>query len=41
VKWVVWGTVLAVTPFISLCVVYLFGAPTDRWLTDVAILPLA
>ena len=22
-------------------VVYLFGAPTDRWLTDVAILPLA
>jgi hypothetical protein len=21
--------------------VYLFGAPTDRWLTDVAILPLA
>ena len=24
-----------------LCAVYLFGAPTDRWLTDVAILPLA
>lgn len=42
VKWVVWGTVLAITPFILLYgVVYLFGAPTDRWLTDVAILPLA
>jgi len=42
VKWVVWGTVLAVTPFTLLyAVVYLFGAPTDRWLTDVALLPLA
>ena len=42
VKWVLWGTLLAVTPFILLySVVYLFGAPTDRWLTDVAILPLA
>ena len=42
VKWVVWGTVLAITPFIVLYgLVYLFGAPTDRWLTDVAILPLA
>jgi PAS domain S-box-containing protein len=42
VKWVVWGTALAVTPFILLyAAVYLFGAPTDRWLTDVAILPLA
>jgi PAS domain S-box-containing protein len=42
VKWVVWGTLLAVTPFTLLyAVVYLFGAPTDRWLTDVAILPLA
>lgn len=41
-KWVVWGTVLAVTPFILLyAVVYLFGAPTDRWLTDIAVLPLA
>ena len=37
-----WGTVLAVTPFTLLyAAVYLFGAPTDRWLTDVAILPLA
>jgi len=42
VKWVAWGTLLAVTPFVLLyAVVYLFGAPTDRWLTDVAILPLA
>ncbi len=42
VKWVVWGTLLAVTPFMLLYgVVYLFGAPTDRWLTDVAIVPLA
>lgn len=42
VKWVMWGTVLAITPFILLYgMVYLFGAPTDRWLTDVAILPLA
>src|SRR6202008_3906431 len=42
VKWVMWGTLLAVTPFLLLyAVVYLFGAPTDRWLTDVAILPLA
>lgn len=41
VKWVVWGTVLAVAPFTLLyAVVYLFGAPTDRWLTDIAILPL-
>lgn len=42
VKWVVWGTLLAITPFTLLyAVVYLFGARTDRWLTDVAILPLA
>ena len=41
VKWVAWGTLLAITPFTLLyAVVYLFGAPTDRWLTDVAILPL-
>lgn len=41
VKWVAWGTLLAITPFVFLyAVVYLFGAPTDRWLTDVAILPL-
>jgi two-component system NtrC family sensor kinase len=41
VKWVAWGTLLSITPFVLLyAVVYLFGAPTDRWLTDVAILPL-
>ena len=41
-KWVVWGSLLAFTPFVLLYVpVYLFGAPTDRWLTDAAILPLA
>src|SRR5678816_3862230 len=41
VKWVAWVTLLAITPFIFLyALVYLFGAPTDRWLTDVAILPL-
>jgi PAS domain S-box-containing protein len=42
VKWVVWGTLLGVAPFILLYApVYLLGAPSDRWLTDVAILPLA
>jgi PAS domain S-box-containing protein len=40
-KWVVWGTVLAVTPFTLLYgVVYLWGAATDRWVTDIAVLPL-
>src|SRR6185503_17514983 len=40
-KWVVWGTLLSVTPFMLFYgVVYLSGAATDRWLTDAAILPL-
>jgi two-component system, NtrC family, sensor kinase len=40
-KWVVWGTVLSVTPFVLLYgFVHLVGASTDRWLTDVAVLPL-
>lgn len=40
-KWLVWGTVFAVTPFTLLYgVAYLFGASTDRWLTDIAVLPL-
>ncbi|HEU4794850.1 MAG TPA: hypothetical protein VFT02_04420, partial [Pyrinomonadaceae bacterium] len=40
-KWLVWGTVFAVTPFTLLYGVgYLFGASTDRWLTDIAVLPL-
>jgi PAS domain S-box-containing protein len=50
-KWVVWGSALAVAPFTLLYVVgYLFGdvtapattaaAETNRWLTDAAVLPL-
>jgi PAS domain S-box-containing protein len=40
-KWVVWGTVFAVTPFTLLYGVgHVFGAAADRWLTDVAVLPL-
>ena len=41
VKWVVWGAVLAVAPVTLLYgVVYVVGASTDRWLTDVAVVPL-
>jgi two-component system, NtrC family, sensor kinase len=41
VKWVVWGTVLAVAPVTLLYgVVYVAGSTTDRWLTDVAVVPL-
>ncbi|HEY0730182.1 MAG TPA: ATP-binding protein [Pyrinomonadaceae bacterium] len=40
-KWVVWGTVLAVAPFVLLYGLgFMFGAASDRWLTDVAVLPL-
>jgi two-component system NtrC family sensor kinase len=40
-KWVVWGTLLAIAPFILLYAVsYLFGAQSDPWLTDAAVLPL-
>ena len=40
-KWVVWGMLLSVAPFTLLYgVIYLVGATTDRWLTDVAVLPL-
>lgn len=40
-KWVVWGTVLAIAPFTLLYAVsYLFGAQSDPWLTDAAVLPL-
>ncbi len=40
-KWVVWGSLLAITPFTFLYAIgYLFGAQTDRWLTDAAVLPL-
>lgn len=40
-KWLVWGTLLAITPFTFLYGVgYLFGAQADRWVTDAAVLPL-
>lgn len=40
-KWVVSGTILAITPFTLLYGIgYLFGAQADRWLTDAAVLPL-
>lgn len=40
-KWVMWGTLLSVTPFVLLYGLgFLFGASSDRWLTDVAVLPL-
>jgi hypothetical protein len=41
VKWVVWGSLLAIAPFSLLYAVgYLFGAQSDPWLTDAAVLPL-
>jgi two-component system, NtrC family, sensor kinase len=40
-KWVIWGSLLAVAPFTLLyAVAYLLGAQTDPWLTDAAVLPL-
>lgn len=40
-KWVVWGSLLAIAPFTVLYAAgYLFGAPSDPWLTDAAVLPL-
>lgn len=40
-KWLVWGTLLAITPFTFLYAIgYLFGAQADRWVTDAAVLPL-
>jgi PAS domain S-box-containing protein len=40
-KWVVWGSLLAITPFTFLYAIgYLFGAQADRWLTDAGVLPL-
>jgi two-component system, NtrC family, sensor kinase len=40
-KWVVWGSLLAIAPFTLLyAVAYLAGAETDPWLTDAAVLPL-
>jgi two-component system NtrC family sensor kinase len=40
-KWVVWGSALAVTPFTLLYAIpYIFGIRTENWLTDVAVIPL-
>jgi PAS domain S-box-containing protein len=40
-KWVIWGLVLAVTPFTLLYAVgFLWGAQADPWLTNAAVLPL-
>jgi PAS domain S-box-containing protein len=40
-KWVVWGSALALTPFTLFYVVpFVFGIQTPNWLTYVAILPL-
>ncbi|MGH9967181.1 MAG: ATP-binding protein [Pyrinomonadaceae bacterium] len=40
-KWVVWGSLLAIAPFTLLYGVgYLLGAQADPWLTDAAVLPL-
>jgi two-component system NtrC family sensor kinase len=40
-KWVIWGSLLAVAPFTLLYGIgFLLGAETDPWLTDAAVLPL-
>lgn len=40
-KWVVWGSLLAIAPFTLLYGIgYLFGAQSDPWLIDAAVLPL-
>jgi two-component system NtrC family sensor kinase len=40
-KWVIWGSLLAVAPFTLLYAIgFLLGAQTDPGLTDVAVLPL-
>lgn len=40
-KWVVWGTLLAVAPFTFLYSIgYILGREADPWLTDTAVLPL-
>ncbi len=40
-KWVVWGSLLAIAPFTLLYGVgYLLGAQSDPWLIDAAVLPL-
>ncbi len=40
-KWLVWGSLLAIAPFTLLYAAgYIFGAQGDPWLTDAAVLPL-
>jgi two-component system, NtrC family, sensor kinase len=40
-KWVVWGSALAITPFTILYAIpFIFGIRTENWLMDVAVLPL-
>lgn len=40
-KWVVWGSALAITPFTLLyAITYLSGVRTENWLTNIAVLPL-
>ncbi len=40
-KWVVWGSALAIAPFTLLYGAgYIFGAQSQSWLTDIAVLPL-
>ncbi|HET6889704.1 MAG TPA: ATP-binding protein [Pyrinomonadaceae bacterium] len=40
-KWVVWGSLLAIAPFSLLYGIgYLFGAQGEPWLTDIAVAPL-
>lgn len=40
-KWVIWGSILAVAPFAILYAAgFLLGAEADPWLTNVAVLPL-
>lgn len=40
-KWVIWGSILAVAPFALLYSAgFLLGAEADPWLTNVAVLPL-
>jgi PAS domain S-box-containing protein len=40
-KWVVWGSALAIAPFTLLYAIpYIFGIRTENWLTNVAVLPL-
>jgi len=41
-KWVVWGSMLAIAPFTLLYGFgYILGAESESWVTDVAVLPLA